>query len=75
MGDFTPLFSLTDNFKQVRIANSVYKNLDKYWNERQLVELAESTQPDFSVVKTRLSPYQEDKDTREVTMKFKLPGF
>ena len=60
LGDFTPLLSLTDNFKQVRIAGSVYKKLDKYWNERQLAEIAENYEPDFSVVQTRLYPYQEE---------------
>ncbi|MFP4531952.1 MAG: DEAD/DEAH box helicase [Desulfobacterales bacterium] len=60
LGEFTPLLDLPDQFKRVRIAGTVYKKLETYWAERQLAELSRQTEPDFSVIKTRLYPYQEE---------------
>ncbi|HMA86771.1 MAG TPA: SNF2-related protein [Desulfosalsimonadaceae bacterium] len=57
---FTPLLDLPDRFKRVRIAPAVFQKLDAYWADRQLAELAERAEPDFSVIKTRLYPYQEE---------------
>jgi len=57
---FTPLLDLPNQFKRVRIAGPVFKKLEAYWADRQLAEFAEQTEPDFSVIKTRLYPYQEE---------------
>ncbi|MFW5937242.1 MAG: DEAD/DEAH box helicase, partial [Desulfosalsimonas sp.] len=60
IGAFTPLLSLPEQFKRVRIDPAVWKKLDDYWLDRQLAELSGQGQPDFSVIKTRLYPYQEE---------------
>ncbi len=59
-GAFTPLLSLTEQFKRVRIDTTVWKKLDEHWADRQMAELAEHGWPDFSIIKARLYPYQED---------------
>jgi hypothetical protein len=46
----------------VRIDPAVWKKLDDYWLDRQLADLAGQGQPDFSVIKTRLYPYQQECD-------------
>jgi hypothetical protein len=62
IGAFTPLLSLPEQFKRVRIDPAVWKKLDDYWLDRQLAELAGQGHPDFSVIKTRLYPYQQECD-------------
>jgi hypothetical protein len=59
-GAFTPLLSLPEQFKRVRIDGLVWKKLDEYWLDRQLAELAEQSRPDFSVINIPLYPYQEE---------------
>jgi len=58
--NFTPLLDLSDISKRIRISESVRNRLDTYWMERQLDELSKRGEPDFSCIKTRLYPYQEE---------------
>ena len=60
LSGFTPLLSLPDRFKRVRIRNAVTRKLNGYWADRQLAELEDGTPPDFSVINTRLYDYQKD---------------
>jgi superfamily II DNA or RNA helicase len=60
LGAFTPLLSLPEQSKRVRIDGLVWEKLDQHWTELQMAELAQESQPDFSVIKTPLYPYQKE---------------
>ena len=57
---FTPLLSLPDRYKRVRIRPLVLKKLNNAWADRQLVDLEAVYEPDFSVINTRLYEYQKE---------------
>ena len=60
LGTFTALLDLSERSKRIRIADSVRNRLDTFWLKRQLDELSKTVAPDFSCIKTRLYPYQEE---------------
>ncbi len=57
---FTPLLSLPDRHKRVRIQPMVLEKVNNAWARRQMADLEDHYEPDFSVINTRLYDYQKD---------------
>ncbi|MBU0995890.1 MAG: DEAD/DEAH box helicase [Proteobacteria bacterium] len=60
LGAFFPLIPALEGNKKVRIQPEVVKRVDRYLQDKELQEVKKSYQPDYSLVKTTLYPYQKE---------------